>query len=93
MTTRTLVRSSAINIRIAPEKRDLIDFAASLSGKTRSEFILDSATREAENTILDQRLFVLTDDEMRRFEDALDAPVTDNPALTALLARTPAWEK
>lgn len=93
MTTRTLVRSSAINIRIAPEKRDLIDFAASLSGKTRSEFILDSATREAENTILDQRLFVLTDDEMRRFEDALDAPVADNPALTALLARTPAWEK
>jgi uncharacterized protein (DUF1778 family) len=92
-TTRGMARTSAINIRIAPEARNLIDFAVSISGKTRSEFILDSVIREAENTILDQRLFVLSAEDMRRFEAALDEPVAENPALTALLARTPAWEK
>lgn len=36
------MRDAAINLRALPEQRDLIDHAASLLGKHRSEFMLDA---------------------------------------------------
>ena len=51
------------------------------------------ACQAAENVILDQRMFNLNDAQYAEFIDLLDAPVTANPALDALLARKPQWEK
>jgi uncharacterized protein (DUF1778 family) len=88
-----VARSRTINIRARQQQQDLIDRAAKTLGKTRSEFMLDTACREAENVLLEQRLFRLDEDAFDSFVDALDAPVADNPKLRALLRRTPLWEK
>jgi uncharacterized protein (DUF1778 family) len=88
-----VARSRTINIRARQQQRDLIDRAAKTLGKTRSDFMLDTACREAENVLLGQRLFRLDEEAFDRFVQALDAPPSDNPELRALVRRTPLWEK
>lgn len=86
-------RTASINIRAKQEQRDLIDKAASAVHKNRSDFMVEAACREAENVLLDQRLFHLDDKVFAAFQTALDAPVAGNPALRELLASKAPWEK
>lgn len=81
----------AINLRIEPKVRQLIDDAAAMLGKTRTEFMVESAHRQAIEVLLDQRLFGLDPDRFGAFVDALDNPPAPGPKLRALLGRTPAW--
>lgn len=83
----------SINLRIETQTRQLIDEAAAVLGKTRTEFMVDSARSLAIDTLLDQRMFVLGADRYETFIDALDNPSPPGPRLKALLARTPAWER
>ena len=92
MSISVSAKSSNINIRVAPIQRALIDRAAQAVGKSRTEFILDVATREAENTLLDQRLFVLDDERWSLFIARLDAAPDPNPALRATLNTPAPWE-
>jgi uncharacterized protein (DUF1778 family) len=84
-------RTKNIHIRVAPGQRDLIDQAARATGKTRTEFILDAVTKEAENTLLDQRVFRLDDVQWRAFIDALDAPTPPSDALRKLMTTPVPW--
>ena len=61
--------------------------------KNRSDFMLEAACREAENVLLDQRLFLVDDKALQAFETLIDAPVKDNPALRKLLRDKAPWEK
>ena len=47
------MRDAAINLRALPEQRDLIDHAASLLGKNRSDFMLEAACDRAQAVVLD----------------------------------------
>jgi uncharacterized protein (DUF1778 family) len=96
-TVEVVERSSAadtkgsINLRIETQTRQLIDDAAAILGKTRTEFMIDSARRQAIDVVLDQRLFVLDADRYDAFMDALDNPPAPGPKLRSLLRRAPAW--
>ena len=90
--TTAAVRSQNIHIRVAPHQRALIDQAAKAMGKTRTDFILDTVTRAAENTLLDQRVFVLDDPHWERFIELLDAPPQPNEQLAKLMATKAPWE-
>lgn len=85
-------REAPINIRALPAQRQLIDRACAVSGKKRSEFVLEAACREAENLLLEQRLFQLDDQAFANFQATLDAPVKDNPALRRLLNSQAPWD-
>lgn len=97
MATRNIehsnTRTAAINLRALPEQRLLIDKAAKLLGKKRSEFILEASCQTAEDVLLDQRLFLLSQADYDEFEALLNAPVKDNPALKKLMAKKAPWEK
>ncbi|MBY5706996.1 DUF1778 domain-containing protein [Rhizobium leguminosarum] len=82
----------SINLRIESHTRQLIDDAAAILGKTRTEFMIDSARSLAIDVLLDQRLFVLDSDRYDAFVHALDNPPAPGPKLRALLRRVPAWE-
>jgi uncharacterized protein (DUF1778 family) len=82
----------SINLRIEAHTRQLIDDAAAILGKTRTEFMIDSARSLAIDVLLDQRLFVLDSDRYDAFVHALDNPPAPGPKLRALLRRVPAWE-
>jgi uncharacterized protein (DUF1778 family) len=81
-----------INIRVAPVQRDLIDRAAQAVGKTRTDFIMDVAVREAMQTLHDQRLFLLDSEQWETFTAALDAPPQSSEQLRKLLARKAPWD-
>ena len=83
----------SINLRIEANTRQLIDDAAAVLGKTRTEFMVESARKEAVDVLLDQRLFVLDPDRHEAFMHALDNPPAPGPKLRSLLRRVPAWQR
>ncbi|MEY2631466.1 MAG: hypothetical protein RIR00_120 [Pseudomonadota bacterium] len=86
-------RKGVINLRIEPGTRQLIDEAAAIQGKSRTEFMIDSARREAIDVLLDQRLFVLDPAHFDAFMAALDQAPAPGDKLQTLLNRVPAWQK
>lgn len=99
-TTETSLSSDAvqrakgsINLRVDDVTRQLIDEAAALLGKTRTEFILDCSRREAIDTILDQRLFTLDDGTFEEFSEALRGSGDAGPRLRSLMQTDPVWKR
>lgn len=86
------MRDAAINLRALPEQRDLIDHAASLLGKNRSDFMLEAACERAQAVVLDQVFFALDADKFRQFTETLDAPPKPNPGLRRLMALKAPWD-
>lgn len=85
------MRDAAINLRALPEQRDLIDHAATLLGKNRSDFMLEAACSAAQAVILDQVFFNLNTDKFHQFTAMLDAKPSHNSGLERLMAVTAPW--
>ena len=87
------MRDAAINLRALPQQRDLIDRAARLLGKNRSDFMLEAACDKAQAVLLDQVYFTLDADKFQQFIELLDAPPEPNPGLERLFAVKAPWAK
>ncbi len=85
------MRDAAINLRALPEQRDLIDQAASLLGKNRSDFMLEAACDKARTVVLDQVFFSLDANKFNEFTAMLDAPPSHNLGLERLMAVKAPW--
>lgn len=85
------MRDAAINLRARPDQRDLIDQAAAVLGKNRSDFMLEAACERARAVVLDQVFFNLDADKFRLFTETLDAPVASNVGLRRLMDVQPPW--
>jgi uncharacterized protein (DUF1778 family) len=85
------MRDAPINLRALPQQRDLIDQAARLLGKNRSDFMLEAACDKAQSVLLDQVFFNLDETRLRQFQALLDAPPEPNPGLERLLAVKAPW--
>ena len=88
-----MAKTVPINLHVEPAQQALLTKAAEVLHKDRSAFILDVACREAENVLLDRRLFQLKQADFEAFEAALTAPIADNTKLKALLKEPSPWEK
>jgi uncharacterized protein (DUF1778 family) len=86
-------RDSVVNVRMARQTRELIDEAAEAVGKTRSEFMVESARTHAIDVLLDKRLFSLGTEQYDAFLKALDAPPAPNEKLKRLLKSKSPWER
>lgn len=82
---------ATITMRIPVGTRDLIDSAAAVEGKTRTEFVLESARLHAIDVLLDQRVFILDPDQSITFAEILDNPPKPSDALKALMKRPAPW--
>ncbi len=86
------VKRDTLNFRIKREVRDMIDRAAELTGRSRTDFVLEAAQRAAEDALLDRTLFIVGADAFKDFLARLDAPPQANERLRKTM-RTPApWE-
>jgi uncharacterized protein (DUF1778 family) len=86
-------RGETINLRVSRRQKTLIDQAAQALGRTRSDFMLDIACREAETVLLDRRLFLLSDEAFTMFVATLDKPPKNNLRLRHLLEKKTPWQK
>jgi uncharacterized protein (DUF1778 family) len=85
--------TGTINLRVPEKTRQLIDAAAAIVGKSRTEFMLDSARQHAIDVVLDQRLFVLDVEQYDAFVHVLDNPPAAGAELKALMKKRALWEK
>lgn len=87
-------RSSRLGLRATPLQEQLLKEAASLRHQSLTDFILDSACLAAEHTLLNQRLFMVSNQEYQNLLTLLDddSP-TENTGLTDLFSRQAPWEQ
>lgn len=85
-------RREPLNLRIKPEDRGLIDRAATLMGKTRTDFVLEAARRAAEEALFDRTVFTVSPDAYAAFIARLDEPPRPNERLRRTMQTTPSWE-
>lgn len=88
--TRSGKRES-LNLRIRADERNLIDRAAMLRGKNRTDFVLEAARKSAEEALLEQALVAVTPAAYARFLDRLDTPPQSNRRLRKTLRAKPPW--
>lgn len=91
--TRDAKRAETINLRASQKQKILIDRAAEALGRSRSEFMLETACREAESVLLDRRYFSLSEEAFKRFTAILDRPPAHNAKLRRLLQTKAPWDR
>ncbi len=92
MTTSKTTPRNTLNLRIKPEERDLIDMAAKVKGKNRTDFILEAARNMAEETLLERTIFWASPEAYAEFLILLDAPAQPNERLRKTMQTTAPWE-
>lgn len=84
--------SVSINIRAETRQRDLIDRAAEQQGRSRSEFMLDAACRQAEDVLLDKAFFAVDAGTFAKFQAMLNQPLPATDKLRRLLETKAPWK-
>ncbi len=84
-------RTARLGLRATPEQETVLRRAAEVAHKSLTEFILDAAYQAAQQTLLDQRLFMVSGSQYQVLLDMLDRPESDNPGLTDLFSKPPIW--
>lgn len=91
-TPNTAARRDTLNLRLKPEDRGLIDRAATLSGKTRTDFVLEAVRRAAEEALLDRTIFMVEPEAYAAFLARLDEPPNPNERLRRTMQTVPPWK-
>lgn len=73
------MRNVVIHLRALPEERDLIDRAAKLLGKSRSNFMLEAVCEHAQAVLRDQVDFALDAKRFNQCNAMLDASSATEP--------------
>lgn len=80
-------RSERVEARLTPEQKKLLERAASLEGRSLTDFVLSSAQAAAADTISRHELLMLAPGDREIFVAALLNPPAPNDALRAAAAR------
>jgi uncharacterized protein (DUF1778 family) len=86
------VRTAKLDLRLSPEAKEKLQAAASVSQRSVSEFVLESALVRAEETLTDRTRFGLDADQWKAFLAALDAPPRNLPRLNRLFQEPSVFE-
>jgi uncharacterized protein (DUF1778 family) len=71
----------------------IIDRAAALRGRSRTDFVRDAAVQAAEEVLMETALVRMTPAGFSAFMKALSGPATPVPELVQVLQRPAPWEK
>ena len=85
MSSMRHAKTERIDVRASGQVKTLLQEAARASHKNVSEFLLEAGIAMAHETLAEQRLFSLTDEQWEQFQATLDRPVQDKPRLRKLL--------
>ena len=80
-------------VRLTLAQKEILARAASISGKSVSDFILESSVLAAEMAILEQRVFVVSGKEFEWWENLVDSEPQPNPGLDQLFSKPLLWPK
>lgn len=86
-------KRETLNIRIKPEERNLIDLAARMRGKNRTDFILEAVRSAAEEALFEQAIIMASPDAYAKFLARLDEQPRPNARLRETMQTPAPWEK
>ena len=92
-TTVAAKKERPVSLRFRSTDLGLIDRAASLRGRSRTEFMRDAAVREAEEILLYSAIIQQSPDAFAQFRVAIDAPARSVPALVKLFRAPVPWRQ
>jgi len=92
MSRATRKKAYPLSMRLPGADLSLIDRAAALRGRSRTDFVRDAAVRAAEEVLLDSLPIRMAPHGFADFTRALTAPPRPVPELVALLKRRAPWE-
>ena len=81
-----------VSMRLPEADIALIDRAAGLRGRSRTDFVQEAAVRAAESVLLEHRLVRMSSQGFADFLKILSAPTTSVPEMAALAHRPAPWE-
>lgn len=82
-----------LSMRLPEADIALIDRAASLRGRSRTDFVRDAAVRAAETVLMEVAPIRMSASGFKAFMAALSAPATPVPEMVDTLRRTAPWER
>ncbi|OMQ43028.1 DUF1778 domain-containing protein [Ensifer sp. 1H6] len=92
-TSKSPDASVPLNMRIKPATRNLIDRAAELLGKTRTDFMLEASERRAEEVLLERSVFTVSPEIYAEYLARLDASVQPNERLKRTMSTKAPWDE
>lgn len=87
------MKDRVIKIRTSSQVCDLIDQAAKVQGKPRSDFMLSASVEKAQEVLLDQVFYVLGSTAFIEFADLIEAPFAPSEGFKKLMSTEPIWSK
>lgn len=85
-------QAKPVNLRVRSDVRSLIDTAARMQGKSRSEFMIEASRRAAEEALLDRTFLRVDQATYDEFVELLDRPASGPGVERLLNARAP-WNQ
>ena len=92
MAHSTQRKDHPLSMRLADADIAIIDRAASLRGRSRTDFMRDAAVRAAEEVIMENTVIRMSPEGFAAFVDMLDRPAKPVPEMVELLKRPAPWE-
>ena len=91
--TITMAKDERLNLRLDPDQKQLLQRAAEIENTSITEFVLRIALREAKDTILDQKVFLLSPEDYDSFvQGVTNVPDAEERIKRLMDVPTP-WEK
>ncbi|MDX8510960.1 DUF1778 domain-containing protein [Mesorhizobium captivum] len=81
-----------ISMRLPEADVAMIDRAATLRGRSRTDFVRDAAVRAAEDVLMNNRLVRMSPEGFAEFMEVLSAPAAPVADLVELAKRPAPWE-
>lgn len=94
MTTRraTKKKEHPLSMRLPDADIAIIDRAAGMRGRSRTDFVREAAVRAAEDVLMESTLVRMSPAGFNAFMKALAEPATAVPEMVELLKRPAPWE-
>ncbi|MGC9271923.1 DUF1778 domain-containing protein [Acidiphilium sp.] len=82
-----------LSMRLPEGDLAIIDRAADLRGRSRTDFVRDAAVRAAEEVLMESALLRMTPEGFKAFVKAVSAPAAPVPEMVASLRHKAPWER
>lgn len=93
LVSRAVVRKEhPLSMRLPEADLAIIDRAAALRGRSRTDFVRDAAVRAAEDVLMETAPIRMTAAGFEAFVAALSGPATSAPEMVELSQRAAPWE-
>ena len=81
-----------LSVRLSKAEIAIIDRAATLHGRSRTDFVRDAAVRAAEDVLMETVPIRMSQAGFKAFMAALSGPATPAPEMVELFRRSAPWE-